>query len=209
MAHTCHCSPLTLKRWCLALRVSCGDNDTNGGDGQKGIFAGRSVWGYPKYPTPANINFKITEEKRWSVDATLECKLCVKASVRLPDDDDESCQTVPVDTVTAPDGAVSGPRLGGVSLGRNGAHQTRHGTAAKCTQYCKASDPVTDSIEYGDHPHFAPMNRWDFKPLLQVNSADWKIVYFKNSNCITADEAAERIAAIEAKRARGVALGQC
>ena len=81
----------------------------------------------------------ITEEKRWSVDATLECKLCVKASVRLPDDDDESCQTVPVDTGTAPDAAVSGPRVGGVSLGRNGAHQTRHGTAVKCTQYCKAS----------------------------------------------------------------------
>ena len=151
----------------------------------------------------------ITEEKRWSVDATLECKLCVKAAVRLPDDDDESCQTVLVDTVAAPDAAVSGPPLGGVGLGHNGAHQTRYGTAVKCTQYCKVWGPETDSIEYGDHPHFAPINGWDFKPLLKVNSPDEKIMYFKNSNWITADEAAKRIAAKEAKHARRVPLGQC
>lgn len=144
-----------------------------------------------------------------SVDATLECKLSVQASVRFPGDDDESWQTVPVDTGTAPVVAVSGPRFRGVSLGRNGAHQTRCGTAVKCTQYCEAWDPETDSIENGDNPPFAPINGWDFKPLLKLNSPAWQIVYFKNSKWITADEAAERIAAIEAKHARRVALVQC
>ena len=143
-----------------------------------------------------------------SVDATLECKLSAQASVRFPDDDDESWQTFPVDTGTAPDAAVSGPRLGGVSLGHNGAHQTRYGTAVKCTQYCEVWDPETDSIEYGDHPPFAPINGWDFNPLMKVNSPAWQIVYFKNSKLITTDEAAERIAAIEAQHARRVALVQ-
>lgn len=85
------------------------------------------------------------KEKRWSVDATLEGKFCVKAPVRLADDDDEGCQTVPVDTVTAPDAAVGGPRLGCANLGHTGAHQTGSNTAVKCTQYLKAWDPEADS----------------------------------------------------------------
>jgi len=193
----------------FVLRVICGDNPVNPGAGQKGIFAGRSVWGYPKFPFPATIKFTLVEDKRWSIDATLQDKLCVKASVRLPEADEEGVQIVPVDVVTAPDAAIGGPRLGGVSLGHNGAHQTRYGTAVKCTQYCKAWDPETDSIEYGDHPHFAPINGWDFKPLLKVTSPDYKIVYFKNSNWITADETEKRIAEMEAKHRRGTPLGQC
>ena len=160
----------------FVVRVICGDNDTKPGAGKKRIFLGRSVWGYPSCPTPANIKFMITEEKRWSVDATLEGKFCVKAPVRLADHDDEVCQTLPVDTVTAPDAAFGGPRLGCANLGHTGAHPTGSNTAVKCTQYLKAWDPEADSVEYGDRPHFTPINGWDFKPLQQVNSPDHKIV---------------------------------
>ena len=100
----------------------------------------------------------------------------MKAPVRLADDNDEGCQTVPVDTVTAPDAAVGGPRLGCANLGHTGVHQTGSNTAVKCTQYLNAWDPDSDSVEYGDRPHSTPINGWDFKPLQHVNSPDHKIV---------------------------------
>ena len=83
MTHIRHCLSLTLKALVFVVRVICGDNDTEPGAGKERIFAGQSVWGYPRCPTPADIKFMITEEKRWSVDATLEDKFCVKAPVRL------------------------------------------------------------------------------------------------------------------------------
>ena len=99
----------------------------------------------------------------------------MKATVRFPDDD-EGCQTVLVGILTAPDAAVGGPRLGGVNLGHTGAHQTGANSAVKYTQYLNTGDPEADSVEYGDHPHFTPMNGWDFKNFQQVNSPDYKIV---------------------------------
>ena len=135
MTHARHCLSLTLKRWCLSCASSVEMTTQSQVLGRR-VFSWADRCGVMRgTPTPANIKFMITEEKRWSVDATLEGKFCVKAPVRLADDDDEVCQTLPVDTVTAPDAAFGGPRLGCANLGHTGAHPTGSNTCKSIMHY--------------------------------------------------------------------------
>ena len=80
-------------------------------------------------------------------------KLCVEASIRLADDDDDGWLMDRVDAVHALDADVNATRFCGLNLGHNGKHKEHFDT-----EHAETCNVWTRSIEYGDHLHFAPNN---------------------------------------------------
>eukprot|EP00933_Yihiella_yeosuensis_P080605 TRINITY_DN94058_c0_g1_i1.p1 TRINITY_DN94058_c0_g1~~TRINITY_DN94058_c0_g1_i1.p1 ORF type:complete len:320 (-),score=77.60 TRINITY_DN94058_c0_g1_i1:493-1452(-) len=189
-------------------RVLCGDKEDNPGAAMKAITGGRSVFGFPKHPIPANIRYEYVEEnKNCEFDCSHQGKEAVKLRVRLPESD-EGAMSIPLEVKTGPDVCIGAPRLGGTHKGDNGAHQVRYGQAFKCTQHIKPWDSNTDSCTFGTDPHFAePIKRWDFTPLLKAHTTDMKIAAFKPCNWISGRQARKIVEEHEQKMLDGVKAG--
>lgn len=189
-------------------RVICGDCPDNPGAASKATVGGRAIWGFPKHPKQGTLRFEYVNEKQnMEFDSTHEGKDAVKLRIRLPEAD-EGAITIPVEAKTGKDAQIAGPRLGGTHLNMNGAHQVRHGSAMKFTQHCKAWDPATDSITFGDDAHYAcPIKRWGFEPLLKAHSPDFKIACMKPPAWISGKAAAAAVREHEARMAKGEKFG--
>lgn len=188
--------------------VVCGDAPGNPGAAMKAICGGRSVFGFPKHPVPADIGFKYTNNNTGvEFEAIHEGKHCVSLKVKLPEAD-EGAFTLPLEIETGPDAVIGAPFLGGTHKGMNGAHQTRFGQAFKCTQHIKPWDPAVDSLTLGDDAHYGqPLKSWGFEPLLKVHSPDFKIAAFQPSNWISGEEATAIFKTHEASLAAGKLAG--
>ena len=51
-----------------------------------------------------------------------------------------------------------------------------------------AWNQASDTLEIGTNPHFAPLARWDFLPLVKSHAPDFKVVAMKPTNWISAQE---------------------
>lgn len=208
-----HDSPMSMiiqeaRSFSFLQRVVCGDQPDNPGAAQKAISGGRAVFGFPKHPIPGKISFNyVNEGKNMEFDGSHMGKQAVTLKLRLPEAD-EGAISIPVEAQTSPIAGIGSPRLGGTHLMMNGAHQTRYASALKCTQHLKAWDPSTDSLQFGNDPHYAaPISRWGFQPVLKVHSPDFKIVAFKPSGWISGEAAAVAVVEHERKLAQGIKAG--
>jgi len=190
------------------LRVVCSDKSDNPGAAMKAIMGGRAVFGFPKHPEPGHITFTYTNDnKNVEFEGSHSGKKAVSLKVRLPEAD-EGVVTIPVEVATGPRALIGAPRLGGTHKEVNGAHQTRYGSALKCTQHVKPWDPTTDSLEFGEDAHYAtPIKRWDFTPVLKVHSPDFKIVAMKPSGWLSGEQADAAVKDHEDQLASGVKGG--
>ena len=100
------------------MRILCGDRSENPGAALKAITAGREIWGFPKHPIPAELEFGY----EMSADGKKEFAgfkgfhqnvLAISMKCKLPMLDPEHV-IVPMDVPRTSENAnIGSPRLGG------------------------------------------------------------------------------------------------
>jgi len=169
-------------------RVICGDApgmDTSKNDPTLGaLLGGHNVWGFPKHPTKAKIQYEYKGADRVEFYAQHLGKTfgigpthfvdSLKVSVQLSENSKGNIP-IPVNVRTAPDGVVGGPL--------NIIQQVRFGQAFNVTQNIAPWDAATDSIQLGTDDYYSSVIKaWKFSPKLKMHARDFQIVAFKPSN---------------------------
>jgi hypothetical protein len=169
-------------------RVILGDApgiDTSTNDPALGaLLGGHNVWGFPKHPTKAKIQYEYKGADRvefyaqhlgktWGVGPTHFVD-SLKVSVQLSENSKGNV-VVPVNVRTSDDGVVGGPL--------NIVQQTRFGEAFNVTQNIAPWDATTDFIKLGTDDYYSSvLKAWKFAPKLKMHTRDFQIVAFKPSN---------------------------
>jgi len=152
-------------------RVICGDTPGHEGPAMAAISGGREIWGYPKHPTLANIEYEYEGDDHVHFKATHRGLPSVELKMKLPEKT-EGVIELPLEAATDVDTCVSGPRWL--------VKQTRYGQAFKCTEYIAPWDSKTDHLRVGwDAWYGLLLQSFRFQPKLKVHSTDFKIVAMK------------------------------
>jgi len=161
-------------------RVICGDAPGHTGPAMAAISGGREVFGYPKHPVLADIDYEYEGSDFVSFKAHHLGLPAVDLRMKLPEAYPEEQVTVlPLEAATAADGCISGPRWL--------VKQTRYGQAFKCTEYITEWDQASDSLSVGSDLHYGVLlQSFEFKPKLKVHATDFKIVAMKPSGWVGA-----------------------
>lgn len=161
-------------------RVICGDTPGHKGPAMAAISGGREVFGYPKHPVLADIDYEYEGADFVSFKAHHLGLPAVDLRMKLPETlPEEQVTVLPLDAATPADGCVSGPRWL--------VKQTRYGQAFKCTEYIAEWDESTDSLSVGSDLHYGVLlQSFNFQPKLKVHSTDFKIVAMKPSGWVGA-----------------------
>lgn len=166
-------------------RVILGDApgvDTTVNDPALGaLLGGHNVWGFPKHPTKAHIDYNYYGDQVHFYAEHLGTTFGVShfvpsltVSIQLPEVT-KGVVAVPVNVRTADDGVVSGPLFS--------VQQTRFGEAFNTTQNIAPWNPTTDTIELGRDDYYSSvLKAWKFEPKLKMHTNDFQIAAFKPSN---------------------------
>jgi len=152
------------------------------------LLGGHTIWGFPKHPTMAKINYEYKGSDRVDFHAQHIGKAfgigpetyvdAIKVSVQLSEKSDGNIP-VPVNVRTADDGVIGGP----LWL----VHQVRFGQAFNTTQNIAPWNAKTDSIEFGtDYYYSSVLKAWKFDPKLKMHTDDFQIAAFKPANWMKA-----------------------
>ena len=169
-------APNTLT-WCH--RVLCGPSKEGYDLGAiAAIAGGREIWGFPKHPALADLNFKYHDEETAAFEGSLQGNKVISLNIKLPESLPEHV-AVDIDLLT-PKGSCITPKQNPFKANFV-AKQTRYQQAFTATMNFFPWDPETDSIKiYGDEEYFgALLKSWEFEPALKMHSSDLRIVAFK------------------------------
>ena len=188
----------------FCLSILCGDKSDDKGGPKRGIHCGREIFGVPKHPKPAELNFdyRIKNEKKEEiiVRGFHENSHVISLQCRLPRKEDES-KNLSVDVPKhSGNKIIGGPCYGGGHKGFNGAFQSLVESAVSCSLSISSWNDKTDSLQLGSDSHFSShLKRWNFKPLVKAYSEDFKICLFKPAGWIDGNEAANVTESIDQK----------
>ena len=163
--------------WCH--RVLCGPaKDGHGLAAKAAIAGGREIWGFPKHPDMADLDFDYSDEKEVFFTARHQGNEVMTVKVKRPEST-EGYLTVDADAITET-GACITPKQNFVKPSFV-AKQTRYTQAFAATMYFSPWDNTTDSLNiYNDEDFFGGLlHSWMFKPHLKMHCSDLKIVAFK------------------------------
>jgi len=193
------------------IRVLCGDAPGNPGAAMKAITGGREMFGFPKHPVPAQLKHTYTEADgkltELAFEAEHEGTKALDFKCQLPETV-EGAITIPLAVdMSADDAQIGGPLHGGTHKGHNGALQSLYATSVNCTQTLAPWNPETDVFIVGPNEHFAPINRWDFVPMVKAHSTDFKICAHKPSGWISSEDTTKALKEHEEQLSKGVLGG--
>ena len=177
----------------FCLSILCGDKSDDKGSAKRGIHCGREIFGVPKHPKPADLNFDyiIKNEKKEEiiVRGFHDNSHVVSLQCRLPWKEDKF-ESLTVDVPRhSGNQIIGGPCYGGGHKGFNGAFQSKIDSAVNCCLSISPWNDDTDSFQLGNDSHFSShLKRWKFKPLVKAYSEDFKICLFKPVGWINGDE---------------------
>ncbi len=163
--------------WCH--RVLCGPSKEGYDLGAiAAIAGGREIWGFPKHPGLADLNFEYHDEENAAFEGSLQGNKIIKLNIKLPESIPEHV-SVDIDLIT-PKGSCITPKQNPFKANFV-AKQTRYQQAFTATMNFLPWDTETDSLMvYKDEEYFgALLKSWDFKPALKMHSSDLRIVAFK------------------------------
>merc|ERR1712232_1026754 len=168
-------------------RVILGDApgiDTSVNDPALGaLLGGHNVWGFPKHPTKAKIDYNYDGDnvhfhaqhlgKTFGVGPTHFVD-ALTVSVQLPEKT-KGVVSVPTNVKTTDDGVIGGPLFM--------VQQIRFGEAFNTTQNIAPWNPSTDSIKPGTDDYYSSvLKSWKFQPKLKMHTDDFQIAAFKPIN---------------------------
>ena len=163
--------------WCH--RVLCGPAK----DGYElgalaAIAGGREVWGFPKHPDLADLNFEYSDNENVIFEASLQGNDVISLQIKLPENIDDNI-IVEVDKLT-PQGACITPRQN-PNKASFVSKQTRYSQAFAATMCFSPWKDDTDSLTtYDNEAYFGGLLKsWKFKPALKMHCLDLRIVAFK------------------------------
>ena len=169
-------APNTLT-WCH--RVLCGPAS----DGYEigaiaAIAGGREIWGFPKHPALANLNFEYPNAEIALFEGSLQGNKVISLKIKRPESIADHV-VANIDLIT-PKGSCITPKQN-PSRANFVSKQTRYQQAFTATMYFSPWDQVTDSLTiYEDEAYFgALLKSWEFKPALKMHCSDLRIVAFK------------------------------
>ena len=160
----------------MTHRVLCGGDRTGYDTGARSaVDCGREVWGFPKHPALAELEFEYIGEDTMHFAATHLGRRVYVLDAQLP----ERCEgavTIPIDAQTEADGCIT-PRQNPLVPGYI-PKQTRYGTAMAATLTFAPWNPQTDRLEiFGEDDHFGGLLKsWNFEPELKMHTRDFKVV---------------------------------
>jgi hypothetical protein len=148
------------------------------------ILGGHNVWGFPKHPVKAKIQYEYKGSDRVDFYAQhlgmfyavgpQHYVESIHVSMALPEKDKANL-VVPVNVRTASDGVIGGPL--------NIVQQIRFGEAFNVTQNIAPWNASTDKLEFGTDEYYSSVLRaWKFTPKLKMHTDDFQIVAFKPAN---------------------------
>jgi hypothetical protein len=163
--------------WCH--RVLCGpskDGDTIGA--LAAIAGGREIWGFPKHPGLANLNFDYPDSETVIFKGSLQDSEIIALKVKRPENIDGHV-VVQVDQLTPPGTCIT-PRQNPKKPSFV-SKQTRYSQAFAATMYFAPWDDNTDSLVVCDNEQYfgGLLKSWSFKPALKMHCSDLRIVAFK------------------------------
>ena len=163
--------------WCH--RVLCGPaKDGYALGALAAIAGGREIWGFPKHPDLADLNFDYPDNKNVVFEASHQGNKVLSLSARLPETNDGHV-VVEIDEIT-PEGSCITPRQNPLKANFV-AKQTRYKQAFSATMHFSPWDENTDSLViYDEELYFGGLIKsWEFKPALKMHCSDLRIVAFK------------------------------
>lgn len=163
----------------ITHRVLCG-GDRNGYTvgAQSAIACGREVWGFPKHPALADLEFDYVGGDMVSFSARHLNRRVYTLRATLPERVDGHL-SVPVDARTSVDGCIT-PKQNPYRAGFV-PKQTRYAIAMAANMAFSAWDPATDQLDIqGEDDHFGGLLKsWNFSPELKMHTTDFKVVALK------------------------------
>ncbi len=163
--------------WCH--RVLCGPaKDGYDLGALAAIAGGREVWGFPKHPDLADLNFEYSDNESVIFEASLQGNDVISLQIKLPENIDDNI-IVEVDELT-PQGACITPRQN-PNKASFVSKQTRYSQAFAATMCFSPWNDDTDSLTvYDNEAYFGGLLKsWKFKPALKMHCSDLRIVAFK------------------------------
>ena len=163
--------------WCH--RVLCGASE-KGKDlpAKAAIAGGREIWGFPKHPDIANLDFDYLDGEMVSFTASHQGKRVMSLKLKRPENIDDSL-LVEADALTEPGSCITpkqNPQIPSFV-----SKQTRYTQAFSASMYLSPWDDTTDSLSiYNEEDFFGGLlSSWNFKPHLKMHCSNLKIVAFK------------------------------
>ena len=163
--------------WCH--RVLCGASE-KGKDlpAKAAIAGGREIWGFPKHPDLANLNFDYSDEEKVHFKGSHQGNDVISLSIKRPENVEGNI-LVEADALTEPGTCITPKQnLFNPSFV---SKQTRYTQAFRANMYFSPWDNATDSlIIYNSEDFFGGLlNSWSFKHHLKLHCSDLMIVAFK------------------------------
>tara|TARA_Y100001970_G_scaffold267105_1_gene356606 strand:- start:1021 stop:1908 length:888 start_codon:yes stop_codon:yes gene_type:complete len=163
--------------WCH--RVLCGPaKDGYSVAAIAAISGGREIWGFPKHPALADLNFEYYESDYVSFRARHQGNEVLFLSISLPEKSPDNI-IIEADQLT-PKGSCLTPKQNPLKP-TFVAKQTRYTQAFIATMNFSNWDNDTDTLEiYSDESYFGGLlYSWQFKPVLKMHTSNLRIVAFK------------------------------
>jgi len=158
------------------LRAMCSEVPRSTGAAKAASEISRSIFSFPQPEELSRMTFEYNDNSS-SVDfeASHLGKTAFNLHVEIPQEGTEGTLTSPMDVETAPDALIGGPCRGDLA-------KTEYGVALKSTQNIKRWNSATDSLKFGDDPHYGvPIKSWNFEPVLKMHSSDFKMVQYRQA----------------------------
>ena len=163
--------------WCH--RVLCGASE-KGKDlpAKAAIAGGREIWGFPKHPDMANLDFDYSENEMVSFTARHQGKRVMSLKLKRPESINDHL-LVEADALTEPGSCIT-PKQNPHTPSFV-SKQTRYTQAFSASMYLSPWDDATDSLSiYNEEDFFGGLlSRWNFEPHLKMHCSNLKIVAFK------------------------------
>ena len=163
--------------WCH--RVLCGPSKDGYNLGALAAIAGgREIWGFPKHPGLAELNFDYPDTKTAAFEGSHQGHKVISLRVKRPENIDGH-MVVDIDQLT-PKGSCITPRQN-PNKATFVAKQTRYTQAFAATMYFSPWDDITDTLTVYDNEQYfgGLLKSWAFKPALKMHCSNLRIVAFK------------------------------